>query len=75
MACIPITNFGFICTNTFGRLHVGNKYVWVEYHHYCGPTFYKDYNCTKPYDPDYKNDPVWTVFQQWVDKIKNKKRK
>lgn len=57
-----------ICTDPYGRLHVGNKYIMVFFHHFCGPTFYSDRNMTELYDPVDENDPVWEAFAKWYDK-------
>lgn len=53
-----------------GRLHLGNKYVWVSMHHYCGPEFYIDRNMTKSYisADDCERDPIWDVFEVWHKK-------
>lgn len=51
-----------------GRLHLDNRYVWVEFHPYCGPSFTWDKNQTKEYIPKDENDPIWPVFQKWYDK-------
>ena len=75
MTCIPFGSKdpesprGFICVNDFHRLHVGNRYCWMEWHHFCGPSFYEDHGCTKPYYPD-EDDPIWDAFQAWHDKRK-----
>lgn len=53
-----------------GRLHLGNKYVFVSMHHYCGPEFYCDRAMTKPYvfTENCSDDPVWPVFEEWHKK-------
>lgn len=58
-----------ICTHPHGRLKLGNRYVWVDFHEYCGPVFSRDANGTKPYEPADENDPVWTEFGKWLDKL------
>lgn len=62
------TNFGnmIVCTNPSGRLHVGNRYIWVDYHTHCGPSFSYDANGGKPYDPVDEYDPVWPAFGAWL---------
>ena len=57
-----------ICTSPWGRLKVGNKYVWVDFHSYCGPSFYHDSNMSRLYDPVDEHDPIWPVFGVWYDK-------
>lgn len=66
MPCIPINN-GFICTNRCGRLHLPGKYIWVEFHSYCGPTFWQDAGGTKVYDAK-EGDPIWPLFNDWLSK-------
>ena len=65
------TRFGnaIVCTSAnIGRLHVGNRYVYVDFHPYCGPSFSFDACGDKPYEPTDENDPVWPVFEQWHKK-------
>jgi hypothetical protein len=65
MTCKRIPN-GIVCVNPWARFHVGNRYIWMEYHPYGGPTFFTDRNCTQIYEPKV-NDPVWPVFTKWHD--------
>lgn len=65
MTCTNLGNM-IVCTNPIGRLHVGNRYVWVDYHTHCGPSFSYDANGEKPYDPVDENDPVWPAFGAWL---------
>jgi len=53
-----------------GRIHLGNKYIFVSMHHYCGPEFYYDKNMTKPYEfiDDCEQDPIWPLFEIWHKK-------
>lgn len=67
MTCIN-TGSSIICINRWGRLHVGNKYIMIEFHPYCGPSFFTDRNMTKLYDPVDENDPVWEPFGKWLEK-------
>ena len=67
MTCTRIGN-AIVCTNPWGRLHVGNRYVWVDFHPYCGPSFYADGAMSKVYDPIDESDPVWPEFGKWLDK-------
>lgn len=71
------TRFGnaIICTHPWGRLHVGNRYVYVDFHEYCGPSFSWDSNGDKPYDPVDENDPVWPEFSKWLKKHQERKAK
>lgn len=76
MTCIRIPN-GIICVNPWGRLHVGNRYVYVSFHEYCGPSFYTMKNGEEVvYWPEDENDPVWPEFSKWLtkyDKLKEKR--
>jgi len=78
MACISFSGPGYIgvmCCNSVGRLHVGNKYVWVSFHEYTGPVFYRNMSQSLEYEPKGEDDPVWTAFGKWLDKYNSKKRK
>lgn len=69
MTCTRIGS-AIVCTSPYGRLHVGNRYIWVDFHPYCGPSFSYDQAGNKPYDPDDENDPVWPEFNKWLAKYK-----
>jgi len=73
MTCIPIHGHGFagfVCVSEQVRLHVGNKYVWMSWHDYTGPSFYTVQRGMEiPYEPKDESDPVWAEFDKW-----NKKR-
>lgn len=74
MTCINFGS-GIVCVNPWGRLTVGNRYVWVDFHEYCGPSFYKDSAMQKVYDPADENDPVWPEFDKWLKKYRAGKEK
>ena len=74
MTCTRIGNI-IVCTNPWGRLHVGNRYIWVDFHEYCGPSFSYDANGDKPYEPEDENDPVWPAFKKWHAKYRAAKEK
>lgn len=67
MTCTRIGN-AIVCTNPWGRLHVGNRYIWVDFHEYCGPSFTLDAAGNKPYEPTGVKDPVWKAFDAWLKK-------
>lgn len=70
MTCIPFAG-GIVCvtpTINIGRLKLGNWYVYVDFHPYCGPAFYWDQNGQKVYDPKDENDPIWPLFMDWMKK-------
>ena len=52
-----------------GRLRVGGRYIWIDYHHYTGPSFTRDAAGGIPYDPVDENDPVWPAFDKWLKKF------
>ena len=68
------TRFGnaIICHYPFARLHLKNKYVWMEFHSYCGPSFFTNYACTKHYvfTENCEDDPIWDLFEKWYAKYK-----
>lgn len=76
MAGVTISSNSYVIHMSFPddyhRLHVGNRYIWMTWHNYCGPAFYTDYHCSKPYEPKDENDPVWDAFGKWFDKRKKK---
>ena len=74
MTCIRMGN-AIVCVNDWGRLKVGNRYIWVDMHPYCGPGFFADSAMTKPYDPKDEGDPVWPVFTAWYERKKAEKAK
>ena len=74
MTCIRIPN-GIICVNPQGRLKIGNKYIWLDFHEYCGPTFCTDRHQSKFYEPVDENDPVWPEFTKWLKKFQAAKGK
>lgn len=71
MTCTPFNSgqaTGFVCVDDTGRLSVAGRYVWVDYHHYCGPTFFTDMAMSKFYEPVDEDDPVWSAFTAWLEK-------
>ena len=74
MTCINMGSM-IVCVNPWGRLKVGNRYVWLDFHEWCGPSFYTDAKMTKVYDPVDEQDPVWKPFGRWLDKFQAAKAK
>jgi hypothetical protein len=74
MTCIPFGSvgegvIGFICVNDQIRFHVGNRYIWMDWHDYTGPSFYTKKDGREVwYDPVDENDPVWVPFGVWLEK-------
>jgi len=82
MTCIsfggknPNDPVGFICVNEQHRFHVGNRYIWMSWHNYTGPSFYTMEKCNEVYyEPKDENDQVWTEFYKWFEKRNQKKAK
>ena len=75
MTCMRIGSNAIVCVNPWGRLKVGNRYVWLDFHEWCGPCFYTDTAMTKVYDPADEKDPVWEPFGRWLDKFNAAKAK
>lgn len=61
----------------WARLKLGHRYVWVDFHDYCGPTFYHDSKMSKEYrfTEAIEDDPIWPVFEVWHLKYKEAKEK
>ena len=68
MPCTPLMDqsgkrrVGFICWSPVHHLGRG---VWMEWHHYLGPTFFHDKNCQKPMDDWYEHPRVVALFEKW----------
>lgn len=74
MTCIPFGS-AIVCVSPSARLKVGNRYVWMDFHEYCGPSFWRDSAMSKVYDPADENDPVWDAFDVWLKKYRAAKSK
>lgn len=74
MTCINMGS-AIVCVSPWGRLKVGNRYVWVDFHEYCGPSFYTDAAMRKKYEPNGVDDPVWEQFGNWLAKYRAGKEK
>lgn len=73
MTCLRM-NGAIVCVSPWGRLKLGNRYVEVSYHEYCGPSF----TWVKgdiPYEPADENDPIWPLFYVWLAKFEAEKAK
>jgi len=66
---------GVICVNDQIRLHVGNRYIWMSWHSYTGPSFYTTKSGAETeYVPVDENDPVWDAFYRWHENYKKGKK-
>lgn len=73
MTCTRILG-GIICTSPWGRLKLGNRYINVDFHEYCGPSF-TWVKGGEWYDPKDENDPIWPLFEAWLEKYMAKQAK
>ena len=75
---MPCLNLGsmIVCGfNPSGRLHVGGRYVTVDMHPYCGPSFSYEAYPHENYDPTDENDPIWPEFEKWFKRYEAAKKK
>lgn len=64
MPCIPIPG-GIICVNRGYRLRLlDGRYLYMEWHHFCGPTFYEDRAWAREI-PLWWNDPIICRAVEW----------
>jgi hypothetical protein len=65
MTCYRIGK-GFICTSdNVVNLKPYGANIWMEWHHYMGPTFFRSENRIKPiYYPSKK---TWQAFYKWQE--------
>lgn len=69
MACIRIEH-GFICgPDNFVDLKPFGAKVWMEWHHYHGPTFYRSESRIQPILWPHKK--TWDAFGKWMDSKKS----
>lgn len=67
---------GAIVTYSTGfRLHLGKRYIFGSFHDYCGPSFYYDRAETKEYAAIDEKDPIWPLFNAWLEKYQHRKKK
>lgn len=61
-----IIEYGFLNRNV-KRLHVGNRYYWVEAPSYGCPVFWENQACTKELDiwsDESDDNPIWEAYQE-----------
>lgn len=73
MTCIHMHN-GIFCVSPWGRVKLGNRYVMIDFHEYCGPQFTWVKGCAL-YEPADENDPIWPLFEAWLSKYQAAKAK
>ena len=74
MACYRMGG-AIVCVNPWGSITVNGKRMWLEFHEYCGPTFYTDRSMTKVYEPKDETDAVWPAFAGWLKRYQSRKAK
>lgn len=63
MGCIRIEH-GFICeADDFVNLAPFGSKVWMSWHHYLGPTFYRSESAIKQIESPSKK--TWDAFYKW----------
>lgn len=71
MTCIRIEH-GFICAGDFYRLRLlDGRYVFMAWHSYCGPDFYKDKYLNKPIDEWWEDNLIIKALE-WFQGRGNK---
>lgn len=70
--CYP--NGSSVSVDPGGRLHVGNKYIWVSFHPYCGPSFYHGDNVFEPANKAEEAE-LWEEFGRWHKKFSDHEQK
>jgi hypothetical protein len=66
MSCVKIES-GWLCgPDDIVNLEAFGAKVWMEWHHYLGPTFYRSEGMIKPILTPSKK--TWDAFGKWQDK-------
>lgn len=66
MTCCKIKD-GWLCMDDdFVNLEPYGARVWMSWHHYCGPTFYRSKAALKPIISPSKK--TWDAFARWMEK-------
>jgi hypothetical protein len=70
MTCIPIKD-GFLCgDDTFVDLSPFGAHVWMSWHNYMGPTFFRSKSSIQPIVTPKKK--TWDAFGLWQQSLKEK---
>ena len=60
-------NGAIICFNPSYRLRTDDGgYVYMEWHHYCGPAFYKDKRLTKEVEEWWENEYICKALDWFI---------
>lgn len=63
MACIQV-EYGFICgPDDFVNLSPFGANIWMSWHHYHGPTFYRSESAIKTIKTPSRK--TWNAFRKW----------
>jgi len=72
MTCIKI-EYGFLCgSDDFVNLESFGAKVWMSWHHYSGPIFYRSKNAIKPIVSPSKK--TWDAFELWFKQNKKESK-
>ena len=64
MPCLHLGNV-IVCTSPWFRLRLDDgRHVFMDWHHYCGPTFYRDKNQNRVID-EWWEDPLICKALDW----------
>lgn len=70
MTCMRINN-GFICTSPFYRLRLDDgRYVFMSWHNYCGPVFFKDRSEQREIDEWWEDLAICRVYRWFIGRGK-----
>lgn len=68
MTCTNL-GWGIVCTSPFYRLPLADgTRVFMDWHHYCGPTFYRDRNSNRIIEDWWENELICEALQWFQDR-------
>lgn len=68
MTCLKIKD-GYLCMDDdFVSLEPYGAKVWMSWHHYLGPTFYRSEAAIKPIMSP--SEKTWDAFERWLNRGK-----
>lgn len=68
MTCTKIEN-GFICSSidTTVRLRTDTgRYIYMEWHHYFGPFFFHDKQCSREFESWWEYEDICASYEWWM---------
>jgi len=66
MTCVPYQGSFICCASVFRLRLFDGTYVFMDFHHYCGPTFYKDRLCTREIEEWWEDPRLCRAFDWFV---------